>query len=349
MKLALVSVLMSAVFVAACGGGGSDTPAAGSPPPSTPPASGSPPASPPPPSAPPPSPAPPSSTIVTSPSYEAITYVDARAGLTAQANAQGARGFAYYSGLVLDETPLTSGDAIFTNFYVKESNTSFSYESLDLPTTRQALLTQLNAQGARGFAWYSGIASGNDLYSLYVKESSAVTISYEFLDETTTAAGFLSQASAQGARGFLYSGGYTTGGSAFNIYGKVNGSSAQYSYRLESVPTTQAALLSQVNTQGQSGYKFAGGQVFVGEPINGTRIFNAYVKDTAQNASFEWRSVAPAYTTTSLVAQANEQGLADFRLFGNYATTAGSVTTISTFYFKSNNCIGILCRVNSLF
>jgi hypothetical protein len=350
MKLALVSVLMSAVFVAACGGGGGDNSVALTPPPSDSPPAGSPPPNSPPPGSPPatPSPPPPNSPIATSPTYEAITYVDARMALTAQANSQGARGFSFYSGLVLDDTPLTPGDQIFTNFYVKEANTTFTYESLDLPTTRQTLLTQLNTQGARGFAWYSGISSGNDQYSLFVKDSSDISITYEFLDETSTAAGFLSQASAQGLRGFLYAGGYVAGGSTFNIYGKVNGSNAQYSYRLESVPTTQATLLDQVSTQGQSGYKFAGGQVFVGEPINSTRIFNAFVKDTAQNASFEWRSVAPATTTATLVAQANAQGLANFRLFGNYGTTSGASTIISTYYFKSNNCSGILCNVNSL-
>jgi hypothetical protein len=330
MKFKLATAFLAAAFLTACGGGGNDSLTANTPPPSSPP---------PPPSAP----------IASGPTYEAVDYVVSRAALTAQANAQGARGFAYYSGLVLDETPLTSGDQIFTNLYVKEANTTFTYEALDLPTTRQALLTQLNAQGSRGFAWYSGISGSNDSYSFFVKEGNVNSITYEFLDETTTATGFLNQANAQGARGFIYSGGYTTGGSSFNIYGKLNGSNARYNYRLDNVPTTQSDLLTQVNRQGQEGYVFVGGQVFVGEPINAQRIFQLFVKDTAQNATFEWRGLPVINTPAGLVTQANNQGLERYRLFGYYATTQGSVTSIATLYARSNNCTGILCSVNSPF
>jgi hypothetical protein len=353
MKLKLASALMAAVFVAACGGGGgggSDTLLAGDPPASAPPPSGSPPPSPPPSSPPPPpSSPPPSGPIATSATYEAIDYVVSRTALTAQANAQGARGFSLYSGLVLDDNPLAAGGEIFTNLYAKESNTTFSYESLDLPTTRQTLLAQLNAQGARGFAWYSALSSGTDQYSFFVKESSVSSVSYEFLDETTTSASFLSQVNAQGARGFIYSGAYIAGGSTFNIYGKVNGINAQYNFRLDSVPTTQAALITQANAQGQSGYAFSGAQIFTGEPINAQRIFHLYVKDTTQNSTFEWRNLPVAGTPAALVSQANSQGSEGFRLFGNYGTTLGSATTFGTLYAKGNNCTGVLCRVNSLF
>ena len=80
------------------------------------------------------------------PVYLIDNYRVGRADLLAQADAQGANGFAYLSGMVFGQTT-------FNNIYVKDIATTYRWEALDLPATAAALQAQFNAQGARGFAF----------------------------------------------------------------------------------------------------------------------------------------------------------------------------------------------------
>jgi hypothetical protein len=267
-------------------------------------------------------------------------------------NAQGARGFLYIGGIVLDNgTPGNTADDVFANLYAKDSNTTYTYEILDTLSTKDPFVAQMNAQGARGYAFYGPTTAG----TIYVKESGSATYAYEALSATTTAtnAGFLAQISPQGDRGFAYIGAYIFGANlanTVNFYGKVNGSAAKYGYRLEPLLDNANTFIAQANTQGQQGYKLQGGLVFTGEPTGSAAQFRAlYVKDTTQSASFEWKAISIASTPSSFVTQATNEASSGYLYWSGYVFTDGAANVFRNLYFKAANCSGPLCRISDPF
>ena len=57
----------------------------------------------------------------------------------------------------------------YINLYVKDLATTYTWEALDLPATANALQTQLNAQGARGYAHATFMTDGLVSSVFYVK------------------------------------------------------------------------------------------------------------------------------------------------------------------------------------
>lgn len=279
------------------------------------------------------------------PVYLTDTYRVDRAGLLAQANAQGVNGYAYLSGTAFSSTN-------FLNLYVKDIATTYTWEALDLPSNATALQTQLNAQGARGFAHHGFLTDGavNSVY--YVRDAQGpASYSYELLTSQSTSANFLTQANAQGARGFFFLGEFTIGGSTVAIYGK-DSSSARYSYALQA-PTGQAdpeVFIAQANAQGQQGYRFIGEYVFSGNP--GTDAFkNIYVKDTTQAATFSYQALAETTTGPALLTQANDQGQQSYFYGGAtifFPNGYGNPGVTRNVYARASNCTGtVMCRAAS--
>jgi hypothetical protein len=274
----------------------------------------------------------PAPVVARSPIYEALTYVTDRTPLLAQMNAQGARGFQYVGGLVVNSD--------FFNLYVKVQSATFSYEAQDSTTTSAALLTQLNAQGTRGYRLDGFLTSG----TYFVKDNSTtLTYQYELPAAQDTSAGFLTQANAQGARGFFFVFTYLVGGSTVAIYGK-DSSSAAYAYQLQP-PTdnlTPAQFVSQADTQGASGYKYLTGFFFTGNSA-GTQSQNIYVKDTSQNATFSYKAQATTTTSATFITQANTEGALNFVYLSGLAFFTPSFEQRNV-YFKPSNCAGwVLC------
>lgn len=279
------------------------------------------------------------------PVYLTDTYHADRAGLLAQANAQGASGYAYLSGMAF-------GSSSFLDLYVKDVATTYTWEALDLPANATALQTQLNAQGTRGFALGTFMTDGTVSSVYYVREAQGLSpYSYELLPSQTTSANFLTQANAQGARGFFFLGEFAIGGSTVAIYGK-DSSSARYSYALQA-PTGQAApdvFIAQANAQGQQGYRFIGEYVFSGNP--GTDAFkNIYVKDTTQAATFSYQALAETTTGPALLTQANDQGLQGYFYGGAtifFPNGYGNPGVTRNVYARATNCTGtVMCRAAS--
>lgn len=279
------------------------------------------------------------------PVYLTDIYHADRAGLLAQANAQGASGYAYLSGMAF-------GSSNFLNLYVKDIATTYTWEALDLPANATALQTQLNAQGARGFALGTFMTDGTVNSVFYVREAQGLSpYSYELLTSQTTSANFLTQANAQGARGFFFLGEFTIGGSTVAIYGK-DSSSARYSYALQA-PTGQAdpdVFIAQANAQGQLGYRFIGEYVFSGNP--GTDAFkNIYVKDTAQAATFSYQALAETTNGPALITQANDQGQQGYFYGGAtmfFPNGYGNPGVTRNVYARATHCTGaVMCRAAS--
>jgi hypothetical protein len=330
-----LAAISMAIFVAACGGGGGGDGTANIPTGTNPPTGGN---------------NPPSSGQ--GGVWEAVNYATTTNDLISQLSAQGARGYYFYG----TEGFSSSNTNDFRNLYVKDSNTTYTYEVLPDQTTAATLLAQMNSQGARGFDFYGPTTLG----VIYIKENgSQATYTYQFLNASSTNAGFLSQANAQGTNGYFYAGGYIFPGNSqqYAIYTKLSNSNAVYSYRLlptVSDPGVANDLVTQANAQGQEGYKFIGGEFFEGEPVgSATRSRNLYVKDTTQAATFSWKALDVANSSSTFLTQANTEGASNSYYWGGWAsfpngsTASPLVTVLNSLYFKGSNCTGMLCRAAS--
>lgn len=280
------------------------------------------------------------------PVYLIDTYRVSRADLLAQADAQGANGFAYLSGMVFGQTT-------FNNIYVKDIATTYRWEALDLPATAAALQAQFNAQGARGFAFRNVLTDGQVNSVYYIQDALAnqalAPYSYELLPSPmATSSAFLAQANDQGARGFAFLGEFMIGGAPVAIYGK-DSSAARYTYAVQASASNMApaAFVTQANTQGQQGYVFIGEYVFTGNPAN-EAFKSLYMKDTTQAVTVDYQALSPTNSSGDFLAQANAQGQAGYYHAGAmvfFPNGTSQPSEIRNLYAKVANCSGsVMCR-----
>jgi Dockerin type I domain len=260
------------------------------------------------------------------PIYESLPATVDRSALLAQTNAQGARAYVYIGPLVYGLTQ--------SNLYVNDTPGVFTYRSLDTPSTAAAFEQQLNAQGAERYRFAGVDTSGSYFYR---DENSNRTFDYRVLALPSTSSTFLSQANAQGANGYYFFLSYFLEGASYAIYAKESGTSV-YAYALEAstdVNATPADFIAQANARGANGFKFRTSYFF----SDGSR--NVYVKDTSQSATYVWKDNAEVANASTLVSQANAEGLNGY-VFFPMGFTNPSVTRVA--YFKPNNCAGsVLC------
>ena len=179
-------------------------------------------------------------------------------------------------------------------------------EALTAATTRSSFLTQLNAQGARGYRYLGGqvfLGDGGKINAIYVKDANA-TYRYAMAPAQTSVNKFLAQANAQGAKGYRFAG--LDGRSV--IYRKVDGSGATYRYRMLTGQATAAKFLAQANAEG------AKGSYYVGPLMFGTKPVELYQKDSKSAATYKYQVLSAASTDAGVLAQLNRQGTAGYRL-----------------------------------
>lgn len=261
--------------------------------------------------------------------------------LLAQLNSQGASGYTWFTPVAF------TGDG-GTEFaiYAKTGSATYTYDVLAMPTTLADTLAQANSEGARGFARVTpvmaGIANGipNEVIIYRHTVGSSAVYTYESLSTPTTDAGFLTQANAEGARGFFFTSvAAVTGGATAALYAKDSSSAAVYAYTAQPLNASSTDFLTQANAQGALGYKFYGAFFFTGQTSS------IYVKDTTQSARFTYSSQAAVTQASNYVSQANAQGANGLRLYGELQF--GS--TPQNFYFLPQNCTGLLCAPSGTF
>ena len=189
------------------------------------------------------------------------------------------------------------------------------YEGLAYVTDRPALLAQMNAQGARGFQYISGLLVGAEFVNLYVKDQNT-NFSYSVQDAVNSTSDLLVQLNGMGARGYRFDGPLTSG----NYYVRDNTASLTYSYELPAAPTTTTGFLTQANGRGASGFFF----VFT-YSIGGSTVA-IYGKDTS-DARYQYElhpSTDVNVTADDFVAQANAQGLRGFKFATGFFFNDGS-------------------------
>jgi FG-GAP-like repeat len=143
--------------------------------------------------------------------YKQLPPASSEATFLAQVNAEGANGFAYVSDVAYP----SGGGFLIASLFVKENSSAavYSYESRPSAVDVTAFLAQANAQGIRGFRYRGDLFVGSSLFSLFMKNSTA---QYRFVFEArtpqATAAAYVTQSNAEGARGFVYAGDFAFGG-----------------------------------------------------------------------------------------------------------------------------------------
>lgn len=331
----------AALAVSACGGGGGGggmlpiLPAP-APAPEPPPPAPAPPAPAPAP-APAPEPPPPAARTFL---YETLPAAGSTSAFLAQLNAQGARGLRLLGGLAFTQN---APSIELVEAYVRDTAApaTYTYERQAPPADATALAAQLEAQGARGFAWVGAYSVGGETSFIYQKQdASTTTFSYRLLPAQAGGADYLAQANAQGAEGFLgFTPSYLIGGAAVAIYGKASGSSATFAYELLESPAADDAFMAALNGAGARGFRLRTPYFFT----EGIRLVVA--RDLSQPTTFSFFGLAPAGSAAAFLAQANAEGAKGNGYMGDYALPSGA---ISTLYFDETGCgDSVLCRPNS--
>lgn len=271
--------------------------------------------------------------------YEALTPAADASAFLDRLNAQGARAFRFFSGLAFTTGP-TSVEVV--EAYVKDAQTTYSFELLPVAISAADLEAQLNAQGARGFKWGGPYVVGGQSRTLYRKDNgSASTYTYAVLAAPADSTGYLSQTNAQGGNGYYSVGGaYLVGGTTVLVYQKDTQGSATYGYEALGQPGSDADFLAQFEAQGARGFRFKTGYVF----SDGTKLL--YEKDLSQSATFSYQNLQPAGNSADYIVQANAEGAKGNALVGDYALPSGQIRTL---YIRPANCTGFLCDTRSLF
>jgi hypothetical protein len=183
------------------------------------------------------------------------------------------------------------------------------YEAFTSPTASAAFLSLLNAEGAQGYRFFSDMlfVAGGTSQSVFVNDSTA-TYSYELLVAAATPQAFITQANAQGARGFRFAGVDSRG----VIYRKVDNSTETFVYVSETAPAvnsrTSSGYLTAVNAQGAAGYRQVGDLVLDRTPVY------IYEKSSAGTPVYRHEVMAVPATDAAVLAQFDAQGARGYRM-----------------------------------
>jgi len=196
------------------------------------------------------------------------------------------------------------------------------YEALPPAADASAFLDQLNAQGARAFRFFSGLAfptspTSTEVVEAYVKDA-GTTYAFELLPDTGSTADLQAQLNAQGARGFKWGGPYVVGGQIRTLYRKDNGSASTYTYAVQAAPADSAAYLSLINAQGGSGYYSVGGAYMIG----GATVL-VFQKDAQGNATYGYEALDQPGSDSDFLAQFEAKGAQGFRFKTGYVFSDG--------------------------
>jgi hypothetical protein len=161
--------------------------------------------------------------------------------------------------------------------------------------------------------------------------SSLLTFRYEALQSvddpvTGSAASFLTQINAEGAKGYRYLvDDYFSDGSISSIF--VNdGTTPSYTYNLIADPGDVPDLVTQANAEGAQGYRYEG-ELAVG-PAN----YSLYRQDSGSTATYTYAADAVPTNATDWLAQASGRGQSGYWL----VSPIGYGSTESNLYMKNN-------------
>ncbi|MDR2990363.1 MAG: hypothetical protein LBU72_00255 [Burkholderiaceae bacterium] len=193
---------------------------------------------------------------------------------------------------------------------------TFRYEALasvDDPMTGStaSFLTQVNAEGAKGYRYLSDDGFSNDaISSIFVNDGTVSSYTYELIADPGNIPDLVIQANTEGAKGYRYEGELMIGAANYSLYRQDNGSSATYTYVADSVPTSATDWLVQADGRGQSGY-------WLVSPIGyGSTESNLYMKNNASSTTYTYDALTPPASLADLLTQLNSEGAKGYRAKG---------------------------------
>lgn len=217
---------------------------------------------------------------------------------------------------------------------------SSSYAGLTPATDATSFLAQINQEGAKGYRYLYdqsfGVACTDNVssdpslnvpcppspspISVFINDGAAPSYTYELQSNPGNIASFITQANAEGAQGYRFSGWYgtpvVTGTTVtpppYALYRKDGGSIATYTYATDTAGPVASTdiFLTQVNTRGKSGYWFYG-QIGLSYPAPA----NLYVKNNASNATYAYAALTLLPLSSQqpqALAQFNSEGAAGY-------------------------------------
>jgi hypothetical protein len=141
--------------------------------------------------------------------YEILAEAPTSSGFLTQATQQGARGYFFAFAYVV-------GGAIVAIYAKDSSSAVYAYELLPSSfegVSANAFVAQADAQGARGFKFFTGFAfsgntEGDQFRNIYVKDTTQnATYSFKAQTSSATSSALVSQANAEGQINFVFSSG----------------------------------------------------------------------------------------------------------------------------------------------
>jgi hypothetical protein len=191
-------------------------------------------------------------------------------------------------------------------------------------------LAQINQEGSQGYFYQDAAGMCGD--ATFVNDSTGQQYTYDLLLLPGNMADFITQANAEGAKGYRYLAGNCLLGAPgsyvnYAVYRKDVGLSATYTYADDPILASLPDFLTQANGRGQAGYWL---YPYV-PPVGSTG--NLYVKNNASNATYTYDVLAQPSTVNDYLAQLNSEGTNGYLALGT-ATASFSGAGITTVYVK---------------
>ena len=237
------------------------------------------------------------------------------------------------SGTTYTTNAITANCTVIATFAASSGALTLLYETLPPPQSTDtasymaSILTLLNQEGAKGYRYLGSSLFTSDSASgsmIFVNDGLAPSYTYDLTGpDPSDAPSLLSQANAEGAKGYRYAGRLLASTvptyTYYSFYRKDAGSSATYTYVLDPETSSSADWLTQANGRGQSGYYWLAW-------FYGYGYGNLYVKNNASQATYGYDTPAAPTALSDLLAQLNSEGANGYRAIGSSGIYLGTGT-----------------------
>ena len=277
-------------------------------------------------------------------SYRTVPTADSAADFVAVADAQGAEGYRFQGPATFSSAPPLE----ILDVYVRDDSAPgrYTYRALPDADDGDALLAEMNAQGAEGYAFRGPLAFGAsggapEIASVYVRDETApAAFAYEALPIAADPDAFLERANAQGERGYRYLSplAFDGGADLREFYVLDASAPGSFEYTVLPSPGTVDGLVAQANEQGEAGRVRRGeilSEGFGGDPLT------LYVRDATRSATIGYAAVVPATSAEAFVRQAAAEGAAGRLYVGDVSpasTTGFDPDAIRSLYADVTGC-----------
>ena len=246
------------------------------------------------------------------------------------------------SGYVYKQLLYTTSNGTFTDFLAfirtRKSRLPYRYRLFVEPSTSDALLKQVSAQGARGFRFKTYLGNATAFFLVYVRDSSRPLAKYIYRHApcVSNRDELFVQISKNAAEGYRVLDSFLLSNSCV-LYIKDTSKRSRFIYK--SVPnfSTIEDLLATTNELGAEGYRHAG-DLFIDFVSNATASYSRvllFYRDTKQkHCTFSYSSAPVPSSGVELIDVLQEKEKKSFI----YLKTFNSATGRFLIFVKFHNC-----------